>query len=1419
MKLVLLALLFQVVFTACNKQSSGNGASSYSTERSFRSSGDRPECSDGECLPPDETEEQDCDPAIDPTCPCDPVTDPQCGIIVVDGICAVQAPQYPFLGCDASPVPWYKKKTDADIMQEMQGSLPEKVEVAVLDSGYEYYSQLSPRQAIKSPYADAMKDVAFAMGRVTPRGSRVEATIELDLSNPTNPPIELRGEKPVNGFFDTPSLHGTHVNGMIAGCGNNGISHNLKLNSYRFDLGDICDPTADDLIASIDAICDKESSLPEKEDFKIINVSLGSLEDEVDYDEDGLPSKKFQEAKGRWKAKGCIVVQAAGNSSHMRRYNVSKGVYTAFRSAESQVRNDFARLQEPYYVPRVAIDQFPSIDVISQAVPEEAIDAHLEVGATGQAGQYSQFSSWGEVRAPGSATPIFNNVLSGTSFSAPLVTGIAAEVGATIKSQNKAFWTSLTPPQKVEVVTGIIQKSKFGGVVNGLRAIGLARLAASQSLTSIPKWSSEESQAIMCPKALNDRMEACRATLTNLATGSELDDPQADACIKNAREFVTLCHPKSTLEEENKFGIIKELVEVSIRTEAYGQAIHFMEVFYESLLDAGLDLEQARLQYRKLTPVLFNLVQNRYENRFGERLNLELVLLRHLVIDDSFRPDDITLFLEQLFNGVNFRREMMKRSQRGSEERMQMIVDLIVELSKSQKGAILKALNTTVTTQMQNESLIWLTGPNQYSFQPILRLLDVLSQTNLASDVESLENNLMSKIEAQTSSIPTDQYWKPLAQYKPKLNVVGQPMPWLINVDSDDIYHLDLSYFSGPANRFVESNGLSDHTLINLSWISAMGLTNPQGVFSHEEYRVAKRSYFEAVNWDVFVDKLNEMELPQSEREKKALDYIGDRLILGELFIRPNKARCLQERLGAIMMDALPDSSLINYEIPCEYQRISQVADDLVRTKQRDYRQCLTPDLAALYGLDPRKDGPDKEIYNCQLSGSHTLIPRLFDSIDESQIKPFDRELLNLGMSNLAAGSQMQKTELTAYMESLDEPSLLMSTEFANTFVSNGGPWREQEVLRKRALDQLSVIIAGMSDLTPKSFREMRHGIEIFTRYYDQFASRNEAIPNHQARRNEIFTGLINAQRSLLSNELSVEPVDLAMSFRRLRQSEICKAFGTSAFDMIWETFPLTASKKDAVFMPLVLGQAGSGVGNYRYLYEEARAFARSCWGHVERSQDTLDPGLLCDETSAAADIIFVLDRSGSMQGEIDNVKFWTQQLAAELQERGCASRQGAISYEAFVDENRLYPTSSLEDFTEFMSAVIADGGTEVGLDAIEVALEMLAKSSSPDEHKKKFIVLISDEESVYADNFSSDTGRLLDFWLDKKDRYANTYFTYSVANYGGDLGPFAQANGFGEALSRELGGTPVHHSLEFPLNFDNFVFDFSDYIVTELNR
>ena len=124
------------------------------------------------------------------------------------------------------------------------------------------------------------------------------------------------------------------------------------------------------------------------------------------------------------------------------------------------------------------------------------------------------------------------------------------------------------------------------------------------------------------------------------------------------------------------------------------------------------------------------------------------------------------------------------------------------------------------------------------------------------------------------------------------------------------------------------------------------------------------------------------------------------------------------------------------------------------------------------------------------------------------------------------------------------------------------------------------------------------------------------------------------------------------------------------------------------------------------------------------------------NETYAAKnmlDIVFIIDRSGSMGDDINNVKSNINAFVNQLEAEGITYRLGLVSYER---NPFTYPmTSDVSQFKQNLSSIHVDGGTENGLDAI-----MTAMNDYTFEYRAiKYFVLIGDEKIYSSHNRYDD--------------------------------------------------------------------------------
>lgn len=103
-------------------------------------------------------------------------------------------------------------------------------------------------------------------------------------------------------------------------------------------------------------------------------------------------------------------------------------------------------------------------------------------------------------------------------------------------------------------------------------------------------------------------------------------------------------------------------------------------------------------------------------------------------------------------------------------------------------------------------------------------------------------------------------------------------------------------------------------------------------------------------------------------------------------------------------------------------------------------------------------------------------------------------------------------------------------------------------------------------------------------------------------------------------------------------------------------------------------------------------------------------------------DLIFIIDRSGSMTTSINNVRSEIGNFTTALQNQGISYRLGLVTYETYPTNYGF--TSDVNTFRQWLDGVYVEGGNEEGLDAIEDATE----NSVFQVDAIKYFVLIGDE-------------------------------------------------------------------------------------------
>ncbi len=329
------------------------------------------------------------------------------------------------------------------------------------------------KQKNEKLWAQRQVDATFlsktASLRGVQKGDERVAVIDSGFDLKKNQPLMISDVEVMAGYDDAGSLetdedgHGTAVAGTIGAIAGIGVSPHAKLTVYRVTpkggSGGLISDAASK-IAVLRACNDGNTII--NASWSKTSVESGQIKEET-FTEDFL-----SELSG----KGCLVIQAAGNSAY--------------------------RLEK--------------ID----SANNDSSEALITVAATDAKGNTADFSSAGVIAAPGQGVytlysgslgsmnakmasalamvlrgcekyqdiPPDGQFVNGTSFAAPITAGIAAETqGILKKSKNYA---TLNNKDKVKLLSRILKASMYAGSISGARAAIMAERWADNNSDQVP---------------------------------------------------------------------------------------------------------------------------------------------------------------------------------------------------------------------------------------------------------------------------------------------------------------------------------------------------------------------------------------------------------------------------------------------------------------------------------------------------------------------------------------------------------------------------------------------------------------------------------------------------------------------------------------------------------------------------------------------------------------------------------------------------------------------------------------------------------------------------------------------------------------------------------------------------------------------
>ncbi len=549
---------------------------------------------------------------------------------------------------------WAQQKVDADLMLEETariGVARGHSKVAVVDSGF---------------------DTRTNAKRMASPSLIVKSAIDEASSDPEN---------------DT-DAHGTSVASLIGGSAGMGIAPDANLTVYglsasdanrvRTTSGNVFTRRTDPIKLGIEKAC--------AEGNEVINVSWGGLYDETGAMQDEQADPDFL---ARLAERGCLVVRSAGNMG-------------------------------------VRVDR-----------PNDPDDAYLRVEATSPIGGAATFSANGEIAAPGSGVFTLESAVAnserkstarehcggddqdsaghfvnGTSFSSPIVAGIAAQVIGVLKTGGR--YAELLGPERIKLVNRILRASTLTDSANALRAVLIAERWNTRAESGIP--SGEELKA----ELNNPEDPVCRQRET--VCSSSTDCSSLKSCIKLARKVAALCDSPDIPATLDLIGLAQgannlELA-ATLLNKLRGTPVAKMKAlakaskkFWKGFLDKGqasLDFDLSRKQeyyalFRDIVGETIPFIEERIRSKAHDQiLSTEAASLRPTV--QNYRADLMqSLFTHKLANGPFYKR--IASSPAANSQALQQVIFAVRDASPRFSGSA-DILKHVITSQSADQAVI-----------------------------------------------------------------------------------------------------------------------------------------------------------------------------------------------------------------------------------------------------------------------------------------------------------------------------------------------------------------------------------------------------------------------------------------------------------------------------------------------------------------------------------------------------------------------------------------------------------------------------------------------------------------------------------------------------------------------------------------
>ncbi|MBF0313454.1 MAG: S8/S53 family peptidase [Oligoflexia bacterium] len=444
---------------------------------------------------------------------------------------------------------------------------------------------------------------------------------------------EGRGE-----VFNDENGHGTMVSGLIIGNENIGTSSKTRLNVYRVTKPGANSSCENEVLeSSMIAACKAQNS--------IINVSWG---DEKDESGDEVEEERNKPLMQQFLEQGCLIIKSSGNDHYLHDYS-----------------NRDVRLLE---------------------------DAYLRVGATAFLTNIADFSSQGEIFAPGKAVftfapkkpdlfelmdnnsctsssgkEVFGKFTSGTSFSAPMVAGIMANVSSVLKLHPKGVYRNLPNHQKIKLLNRVAKTASLNGIINGLRAIWIAKAWTQHwNDSDIP---SEAQLTALLQQYGSKACEKKSSKCLNAKTEKSIYE-----CINVNRRIEALCdnHPEKKDNILNTFEILTQHNQLEVAGLWFHKIRSFNMVDKQKVLDGIIkmwNLYQKRAQ--RNTYASYN------NNDFQSELILLPTYIEVLAQENLLDKNEIIKLTNSILDNASLWRSLTSNRIRGSAETLNNVIELL----------------------------------------------------------------------------------------------------------------------------------------------------------------------------------------------------------------------------------------------------------------------------------------------------------------------------------------------------------------------------------------------------------------------------------------------------------------------------------------------------------------------------------------------------------------------------------------------------------------------------------------------------------------------------------------------------------------------------------------------------------------------